>query len=138
MEVVISVTFTNAKLELDMQSSPSPGNTQTFNAPDPEACRTMLEVRAGVDEVDERLMVLLARRFGYAVGSSRIKQSRAAVRDEERIAKVLANARTFGTRLGVPLDIVEPVWRAMIESFVAREQAMFDARAAGDSSVPEE
>lgn len=121
-----------------MHSRPSPGNTQAFNAPDPKACRTMLEVRAGVDEVDERLITLLARRFGYAVASSRIKQSRAAVRDEERIAKVLANARILGTRLGVPLDIVEPVWRAMIESFVAREQAMFDARGARDSSVPGE
>jgi isochorismate pyruvate lyase len=93
----------------------------------------MLEVRAGIDEIDERLIALLARRFGYAVASSRIKQSRAAVRDEERIAKVLANATALGTRLGVPLDIVEPVWRATIESFVAREQAMFDARAAQDS-----
>lgn len=121
-----------------MQLPPSSGIAQTFNAPDPNACRTMLEVRAGIDEVDERLMGLLARRFGYAVASSRIKQSRAAVRDEERIAKVLANAATFGTRLGVPLDIVEPVWQAMIASFVAREQAMFDARAAQDSSAPGE
>jgi isochorismate pyruvate lyase len=94
----------------------------------------MLEVRAGVDEVDERLMGLVARRFGYAVASSRIKQSRAAVRDEERIAKVLTNA--LGTRLGVPQDIVEPIWRAMIESFVAHEQAMFDARAAQGSAAP--
>ena len=121
-----------------MQSAPSSGNTQTFNAPDPKACRTMIEVRAGIDEVDDRLLRLLARRFGYAVASSRIKQSRAAVRDEERIAKVLANAVTLGARLGVPVDIVEPVWRAMIESFVTREQAMFDARAARGSSMPEE
>jgi isochorismate pyruvate lyase len=138
MEAGISVTFANTNLESDMQSPPSSANNQTFNAPHPNACRTMIEVRAGVDEVDERLLGLLARRFGYAVASSRIKQSRAAVRDEERIAKVLANAVTVGSRLGVPVDIVEPVWRAMIESFVTREQAMFDARAARGSSVPEE
>jgi isochorismate pyruvate lyase len=90
----------------------------------------MLEVRAGVDEVDERIIELLARRFGYAVASSRIKQSRAEVRDEERIAKVLANVAAHGVRLGVPREIVEPVWRAMIESFVAHEQAMFDSSAA--------
>jgi isochorismate pyruvate lyase len=119
-----------------MQSPPSPGNTPTFNAPDPKVCRTMLEVRAGVDEIDERLMGLLARRFGYAVASSRIKQSRAAVRDEERIAKVLANAVILGTRLGVPQDMVESIWRAMIESFVAHEQAMFDGHAARDSGAP--
>ncbi len=112
-----------------MQPSPSSGNSGPFTAPDPKACRTMLEVRAGVDEVDERIIELLARRFDYAVASGRIKQSRAEVRNEERIAKVLANVVAHGARRGVPREIVEPVWRAMIESFVSHEQAVFDARA---------
>jgi isochorismate pyruvate lyase len=98
----------------------------------------MFEVRAGVDEVDERMVELLARRFGYAVASSRIKQSRAEVRDDERIAKVMANAVAHGARLGAPREIVEAVWRAMIESFVSHEQAMFDARAARDSAAAKE
>lgn len=119
-----------------MQTSTPCGNARLFAAPDPQECQTMLEVRAGVDEVGERMIALPARRFGYAMASSRIKQSRAAVRDEERIAKVPANAVAHGARLCAPHDIVEPVWRAMIESFVSHEQAMFDARVAQGSTAP--
>jgi chorismate mutase len=33
-----------------------------FGAPDPEACETMKEVRAGVDEIDRMLVALITRR----------------------------------------------------------------------------
>eukprot|EP01037_Dinobryon_pediforme_P032470 gene32470-37425_t len=45
-------------------------------------CTTMIEVRAGVDQVDRELVALLARRFAYMDAAARIKPARTAVRDE--------------------------------------------------------
>ena len=46
---------------------------------EPELCRTMKEVRQGVDTVDAALVELLAQRFGYMRAAARIKQDREAV-----------------------------------------------------------
>ena len=58
----------------------------------PEGCQTMVEVRTGVDALDQELVALLARRFGYMDAAARIKPSRSDVRDEARKAQVIANA----------------------------------------------
>jgi len=65
----------------------------TENILDPADCSTMAEVRAGVDDVDRRIVTLLQRRFGYMNAAARIKPDRSAVRDEWRKADVLATAK---------------------------------------------
>lgn len=97
-----------------------------FTAPDPAACTTMEEVRAGVNEVDRALAALLARRQGYMEAAARIKPDRAAVRDEARIAQVLDNARANAAAAGLSLSIAEPVWRAILEACIAYEFTVFD------------
>jgi isochorismate pyruvate lyase len=98
-----------------------------FVAKDPDACADLAEVRAGIDEVDARLIELLARRQAYAAAAAMAKTERSAVRDEARIAQVMANASERGREHGVLPEIVEPIWRAMIEAYVAYEHRVFDA-----------
>ena len=66
----------------------------------PEACRSMIEVRVGVDALDRALVNLLAERQRYMDAAARIKGDRNTVRDEARIedvvAKVKAQAREAG------------------------------------------
>ncbi|HEX8583476.1 MAG TPA: chorismate mutase, partial [Allosphingosinicella sp.] len=45
----------------------------------PADCRTMAEVRAGVDALDAKIVALIAERFGYMDAAARIKPERAAV-----------------------------------------------------------
>ena len=69
--------------------SQSPAEASAFDHPlPPEACRTMAEVRQGVDALDRVLVELLARRQRYMDAAARIKPSRDAVRDEARIEQV--------------------------------------------------
>ena len=98
----------------------------TFTAPGPDACATMLDVRAGVDEIDRALVRLIARRQGYMDAAARIKQIRAAVRDEARIQQVLDNVRANGEAAGLSWTIAEPVWRAMMEACIAYEFVKWD------------
>lgn len=78
-----------------------------------------------MDEVDRALVALIARRQGYMEAAARIKESREAVRDEARIAEVLAEA----WERGLSWVIAEPVWRLLIERCIAHEFDVFDARA---------
>lgn len=94
----------------------------------------MSDVRAGVDEVDRLLVALLARRQLYMDAAARIKPSRDAVRDETRVAEVLAHVRAEAERQGLSTAIAEPVWRELIERCIAHELAAWDARRGNDST----
>jgi isochorismate pyruvate lyase len=87
----------------------------------------MPEVRAGVDEIDRMLVALIARRQGYMDAAARIKQTRAAVRDEARIQQVLDNVRASADAAGLSWSIAEPVWRTMMEACIAYEFEKWDA-----------
>lgn len=96
-------------------------------------CTTMIEVRAGVDQVDRELVALLVRRFAYMDAAARIKPTRAAVRDEARKAQVIANARTAAEAAGLPGDVIAALWDQLVEASIAYEFDAFDTDA--DRSV---
>ena len=98
----------------------------TATAPSPEACRTMAEVREGVDAVDRQLVALIAQRARFMEAAARIKPSRDVVHDDWRIADVVQKVTAEATRLGVTTEIVEPVWRELIRQSIAYEFAVWD------------
>lgn len=93
---------------------------------DPEHCRTMEEVRAGVDAVDRELAALLKRRFGYMDAAARIKPARGDVRDEARKAQVIANVRAEARRHGIPEHVIAQIWEALVEGSIAHEFVEYD------------
>jgi isochorismate pyruvate lyase len=93
---------------------------------DPQNCRNMTEVRAGVDAVDRALVELLVRRFGYMDAAARIKTERSAVRDEARNAQVLANVKAAAAASAIPVDIVEQLWDQLVEASIAYEFQHWD------------
>ncbi|MDY7524201.1 chorismate mutase [Sphingomonas sp. 10B4] len=99
--------------------------SEILSGPD---CTTMIEVRAGVDQVDRDLVALLARRFAYMDAAARIKPARTAVRDEARKAQVIANACAAAQVGGVPEPIVADLWEQLVEASIAYELAAFDRR----------
>jgi isochorismate pyruvate lyase len=93
---------------------------------DPADCTNMTEVRAGVDDVDRRLVALLQRRFGYMDAAARIKPDRSGVRDEWRKADVLAKVDAEAGRLGVDRALVARLYEDLIETSIAHELDEFD------------
>jgi isochorismate pyruvate lyase len=92
----------------------------------PEDCRTMLEVRQGVDHLDRALVELLAVRQRYMDAAARIKPNRDAVHDEARIEQVVDNVKAEATRAGLSHAIAEPVWRLLIDRCIAHEFEAWD------------
>jgi isochorismate pyruvate lyase len=101
----------------------------------PSECRTMAEVREGVDALDRELVALLAVRQGYMDAAARIKPGRGAVRDEARIEDVVAKVRAAAKAAGLSEAIAEPVWRTLIDRCIAYEFQAFDALRSDASSI---
>lgn len=92
----------------------------------PEDCTTMTQVREGVDALDRELVSLIATRARYMEAAARIKPSRDVVRDEWRIEDVVSKVKTEAARVGLSLDIAEPVWRELVERSIAYEFEIWD------------
>ena len=93
-----------------------------------QQCKTMAEVRAGVDQVDRELVALLRRRFDYMDAAARIKPARGGVRGEPREAQVIASARAAAVGAGMPGDAIAALWDALVEASIAYELEAFDRR----------
>lgn len=103
------------------QHAPSLGDP-----PAPEACRTMMDVRAGVDFIDVQVVALLATRQRYMDAAARIKPDRGRVRDAARIEDVVAKVKAAARAAGLSEAIAEPVWRTLIDRCIAYEFVVFD------------
>lgn len=94
--------------------------------PEPNDCRSMAEVRAGVDALDAQLVELLAQRFGYMRAAARLKPERSQVRDEVRKAAVIAAVRARAEALGVPGEVAAELWERLVEASIAYEFDRWD------------
>ena len=93
---------------------------------DPADCSTMTEVRAGVDDVDRRIVALLQCRFGYMDAAAPIKPDRSAVRDEWRKADVLAKVDAAAAELGIDRALLARLYEDLIETSIGYELEVFD------------
>jgi isochorismate pyruvate lyase len=84
-------------------------------------CRDMAEVRRGVDALDDIIVPLLARRAGFMTQAARIKNDETLVRDEARIAAIVARVRRIAEHQGGDPDLVERLYRAMMEIYIDYE-----------------
>ncbi len=96
----------------------------------PELCKTMRDVREGVDALDRELVALLVIRQAYMAAAARIKTQREAVYDADRIEDVVAKVIAESKRAGLSPDISEPVWRLLIERCIAHEYEEWDKQRA--------
>lgn len=93
-----------------------------------EDCSTMIEVRAGVDALDEQIVTLLGVRMRFMEAAARIKREREQVRDEPRKAAVIAHARAVAAREGFPPDLAAALYEQLVEGSIAYELDRFDER----------
>ena len=89
-------------------------------------CSDMAELRHDIDRLDQTLVELLSIRQGYMEQAARIKQDRNRVRDESRVEDVVAKALHHATMVGAHPELVEKLYRQMIEWCITYEMTVFD------------
>ncbi len=87
----------------------------------PSACKSLSDVRAEIDRLDEQLIALLRQRADYVRSAARFKTSETHVAAPERQAAMLAARREWAQREGLDPDFVEKLYRMIVEHFIARE-----------------
>ncbi|MEV8465236.1 chorismate mutase [Fluviibacterium sp. DFM31] len=95
---------------------------------DPADCQTMTELRVVIDGLDRELVRLLARRQACIDRAIALKPAEGLpARIPDRVEDVVAKVRAEATRNGVDPDLLETLWRQLIDWSIARE-----ARVLGD------
>lgn len=71
--------------------------------------------RARIDKIDDVLVRLLAMRQRQVARIALLKSGPDAVRDPQRVARVLARVRVTARRNGLDERLALPVWRELLE-----------------------
>ncbi|MBX7444586.1 MULTISPECIES: chorismate mutase [unclassified Arthrobacter] len=78
-------------------------------------------VRIAVDEVDEQIVTLIARRERLIRIAGTLKGDDAEVRAPGRVERIIENVRSAAEKKDIDPDIVESTYRAMISAFIELE-----------------
>lgn len=112
----------------------APGRPQAIQAVQP--CTTMADVRRCVDALDDILVPLLVQRTGYMTQAARIKQNASQVRDEDRIQAIVDRVRARTVAEGGAPEVLEAIYRSLMEACIAFEHREFARLRGGDGSHP--
>ena len=97
-------------------------------------CTTMEDVRRHIDALDDVLVPLLVTRGGYMTQAARIKRRPEEVRDEARIEAIVQRVRARAAAEGGAPELIEAIYRAMMEACIDYEQREFERLRAGEPS----
>ena len=86
-------------------------------------CNSLEEVRANIDQIDRRIVALLAERGNYVQQAARFKQTSQDVEAPRRVEQVIAKVTMLAGELGADPSVTEQVYRAMIQAFIGAELA---------------
>jgi isochorismate pyruvate lyase len=87
----------------------------------------MQEIRDNIDRLDRQIVPLLVERQGYVGQAAGFKPTRAAVVVPERIEDIIVKVRTQAVELGGDPDLVERIYRSMIDSYIGFEDKRWAA-----------
>ena len=94
---------------------------------DPAECPDMPTLRAQIDTLDQELVRLLARRAGYIDRAVEIKtEAGLPASIPARIEDVVAKVKATAMDEGLDPEIVEVMWRKLIDWSIAREAQSID------------
>ena len=91
----------------------------------PQECDDMEQVRAAIDQLDDQLIALLARRVQYIERAAQLKPRLAIPADvPERVRQVLLRVEASAKAMQLPTDLALTIWRGIIEWSIAHETAL--------------
>jgi len=94
----------------------------------PDECRTIEEVRSEIDRIDRAIIEAIAQRRGYVHAVMQFKRSAEDVHAHERQRQMLAVRRAWAEEHTLSPELVEKLFRSMVDHFIAEELALLQAR----------
>jgi isochorismate pyruvate lyase len=82
-----------------------------------KCCATLAEVRGHIDQLDRDILKLMAERAQYVAEAGRFKADPAAVSAPARVEAIIVKVKAIAREDGLPEDVAERTFRAMIGAF---------------------
>ena len=86
-------------------------------------CDDLDAVRRHIDDLDVKIVELLAKRADYVAEAARFKESQEAVIVPERVEAIIAKVRRYAALHAANPDLMEAIYRRMIDAFIVFEKA---------------
>ncbi|PHR58134.1 MAG: chorismate mutase [Arcobacter sp.] len=88
-------------------------------------CKNLNEVRNEIDTLDEEIVTLIAQRNAYIHQAVKFKQSVEEVKATDRVDQVIQHVRRKAIELDMSANMIEELYRNLIDSMVESEIAEF-------------
>lgn len=90
-----------------------------------ENCSSLADVRHYIDELDDKIVELIAARNAYVKKATQFKESVEEIKGKERMEAVMDRVRTHAMELGVSPNLLTKLYTIMIDEMVEAEIAEF-------------
>ena len=86
-----------------------------------EKCDSLEQARDRIDQLDQDLIEMIATRQFYVDQAVRFKRTAEDVQSPERVQQVINKVREQAMQLHTDPDLLEKIYRDMIQHFIQRE-----------------
>ena len=86
-----------------------------------EKCDSLEQARDRIDQLDQELIEMIATRQFYIDQAVRFKRTAEDVHSPDRVQQVINKVREQAIQLHTDPDLVEKIYREMIQHFIQRE-----------------
>lgn len=90
--------------------------------------KNMKELRKELDLLDNELIKLVSKRFKFIEQAAIIKDDISKIRDNDRIEDIIKRLRKLSKNNDISPDIVEKLWRYIIELSIELETEIFSKK----------
>jgi isochorismate pyruvate lyase len=92
----------------------------------PDGCTNVQEIRDAIDALDYEIIALLGKRYEYVKAVVKFKTDEASVKAPDRIAAMLQKRRAWAEDVGMNPDIIEKLYRDLVNHFIQDEMMRFE------------
>ena len=95
----------------------------------PEECRTLADIRGEIDRIDRDIIHAIGERKHYVMAAAAFKTTPTEVAAPERFAAMIQARRQWADEEGLSPDVIEKIYRDLVNHFIAEEQAHWSRKA---------
>ena len=89
-------------------------------------CNSIDEVRNNINNIDEQIVKLIAQRSEFVKQAAKFKKDSDDVKAPERVEEVINKVKDLAKSTSANEEILENVYRTMINSFIKAEMKEFE------------
>jgi isochorismate pyruvate lyase len=90
-----------------------------------EECHSLEEVRSYIDDLDDKIVELIAERNGYVKQAAQFKDSIDDIKAKDRMEAVMDHVRTKAMEFGVSPNLLTNLYTIMVDAMVEAEISEF-------------